>query len=82
MRMVGNILRFGALLAFFSVAPAAATQRATLHRSPCPIERARAAKSAVHGAPTGKLATTAMDRLVVGDGGVFGPGLGSGFLNP
>jgi hypothetical protein len=82
--MLGNMLKLGTFLALFSVAPAAATQRATLHRSACPMERARAAAAALRTAPAARPATTvaATDRLFGADGWVFGPMRRSGVLNP
>lgn len=82
--MLANMLKMGAFLAIFSVAPAAATQRTALHRHSCPMGRARAAASALRASPATKAAATvtATDGLFVGDGWVIGPGRRSGILNP
>ena len=86
--MLGNVPKFVAFLAILSVAPASASQRTTIHRSPCPYERAReaaaAAAAARAAAPPVKEATTITlsDRLRVLDGWFSGLSHGSGTLTP
>lgn len=82
--MMGTMLKLAAFLAIFSVAPAAATQRGISHRSSCPMERARAVTGTARAASAVRTAVTALptDRLSSVDGWVFGPGQGSGILNP
>jgi hypothetical protein len=87
MRMLGNMLKFAAVMAVLSVAPAMASQRTMLHRSPCPHERAReaaAAAAALRAAPPPRAATkiTLSDRLPAVDRWFSGLGGGSGVLNP
>jgi hypothetical protein len=85
--MLGNMLKFVAVLAVLSVAPAMASHRTALHRSPCPFERAReaaVAAAAARAAPPVKVATTVTlsDRLPGVDRSFFGVGRGSEILNP
>lgn len=85
--MLGNVRKFVAFLAILSVAPASASQRTTVHRSPCPYERAReaaAAAAAGRVAPPPKAATTITlsDRLPSIDRWFSGFGHMSGTLNP
>jgi len=82
--MLGKLLKILALVAIVSGTPVSASHRTTIHRSPCPMERAREAALAASSMPGVKVATAVSfsDRLPPADHWFFGISSGSGILNP